>query len=136
MVQNMANNNEDPIFSIPGDLAINWWYSNNGARIALTGGNLSPADKDDGNTRGLGNHFDMYGKTGISRSDSGKHEISNIHDCPYPSCSISKMKMQGTDHGIGLTSGPVYGNYAIYVSKDARRFPSSRKMLMLEMEGL
>ena len=136
MVQNMANNNDDPIFSIPGDLAINWWYSNNGARITLTGGNLSPANKDDGNTRGLGNHFNMVVKTGISNGDSGKHEISNIHDCPYPSCPISKMKIQGSDHGIGLTSGPVYGNYAIYVSKDARRFPSSRKMLMLEMEGL
>ena len=88
MVQNMANNNDDPIFSIPGDLAINWWYSNNGARIALTGGNLSPANKDDGNTRGLGNHFNMVVKTGISNGDSGKHEISNIHDCPYPSCPI------------------------------------------------
>ena len=136
MVQNMANNNDDPIFSIPGDLAINWWYSNNGARIALTGGNLSPANKADGNTRGLGNHFNMVVKTGISNSDSEKHEISNIHDCPYPSCPISKMKIQGTDHGGDLTSGPVYGNYAIYVSNDARRFPSSRKMLMLEMEGL
>ena len=136
MVQNMANNNDDPIFSIPGDLAINWWYSNNGARIALTGGNLSPANKDDGNTRGLGNLFYKNVKTGISSGNSTKHEISNIHDCPYPSCPISEMKIQGTDHGGDLTSGPVYGNYAIYVSKDARRFPSSRKMLMLEMEGL
>lgn len=88
MVQNMANNNDDPIFSIPGDLAINWWYSNNGARIALTGGNLSPANKDDGNTRGLGNLFYMNVKTGISSGNSTKHEISNIHDCPYPSCPI------------------------------------------------
>ena len=37
----MANTNDDPIFSLPGNLAINWWYDNNGARIALTGGHLS-----------------------------------------------------------------------------------------------
>ena len=136
MVQSMANNNDDPIFSIPGDLAINWWYSNNDVRIALTGGKLSPAEKDDGNTYGLGNYFMMEGKTGISKSKHLKHEISNIHNCHYPSCPQSKIRIHGTDHGSVLTSGPVYGNYAIYVSKDARRCPTFCKMLMLGMERL
>lgn len=56
MVQDMANDKDDPIFSVPGDLAINWRYGNNGVRIALTGGHLS-ADVDDDNTHGFGNHF-------------------------------------------------------------------------------
>ena len=134
VVENMANNKDDPIFSITGDLAINWWYADNGARIALTGGYLSLPNVNDHNTHGLGNSFHVDGKTGKSLSEVWKHEISNIQNCPYPSCHVSNMKLQGTDHGNRLKSGPVYGNYAIYVSKDARRFPTYRKLLKLEME--
>ena len=134
MVENMAHNSDDPIFSLPGDLAINWWYENNGARIALTGGHLSLANVDDDNTHGLGNHFAVNGKTGTSLNVDLKHEISNIQNCSYPTCPSSKVKIQGTDHGRRVKSGPVYGNYAIYVSRDAGRFPSYRKLLMLEMD--
>ena len=133
MVQNMANNHDDPIFSVPGDLAINWWYGNNGARIALTGGHLSAANKNDDNTHGLGDHFVMNAKTGRSKNRAFAHEISNIQDCPVQSCPSLKVKIQGTDHGSSLKSGPVYGNYALYVSKNARRFPTYRQMLQLEM---
>ena len=135
MVEKMANNNDDPIFSLPGDLAINWWYTDNGVRIALTGGFLSPANVNDANTHGLGMDFHINGKTASSASVHWKHEISNIQDCPYPSCPATSTKIQGTDHGTLLKSGPVYGNYAIYVSKNARRFPSYRKLLMLHMEN-
>ena len=134
MVENMANNNDDPIFSLPGDLAINWWYSDNGARIALTGGHLSLPNVNDDNTRGLGNHFYMNGKTATSYRENWKHEISNIHNCSIPACPNSKVKVQGTDHGKAFENGIAYGNYAIYVSRDARRFPSYRKLLMHEMD--
>ena len=134
MVQDMANNNDDPVFSVPGDLAINWWYGNNGARIALTGGHLSAADVDDDNTHGLGCHFSINGTTGTNGYAVWAHEISNIQDCPISSCPSSKIKIQGTDHGSGLKSGPVYRSYAIYVSKEAQRFPTNCKMLRLEMD--
>ena len=134
IVENMANNDDDPIFSLPGDLAINWWYSDNGVRIALTGGHLSPPNANDDNTHGLGMHFHANGKTGQNIGANWKHEISNIQNCPYPLCPITRRKIQGTDHGKSLRDGPVYGNYAIYVSKEARRFPSYRKFLMLQME--
>ena len=134
MVENMAHNYDDPIFSLPGDLAINWWYEKNGARIALTGGHLSLPNVDDDGTHGLGNHFYANGKTGTSLTEDWRHEIANIRDCYHPTCPNPKVKIQGTDHGKGLKSGPVYGNYAIYVSRDARRFPSYRKLLMLEMD--
>ena len=46
------------------------------------------------------------------------------------------MILQGTDHGTGpsLKSGPVYGNYAIYVSRDADSFPSPGSQLDLEVK--
>ena len=58
------NLGDDPVFSVGGDLAFNWAYSNNGARIVLTGGRLSPADANDDNTHGLGNHFACNPLTG------------------------------------------------------------------------
>ena len=134
MIENMANSNDDPFFSLSGDLAINWWYSDNGVRIALTGGHLSPVNTNDDNTHGLGMHFYINGKTGQSLGPHWKHEISNIQDCVYPLCPVKNRKIQGTDHGTALKSGAVYGNYAIYVSKEARKFPSYRKLLMLQME--
>ena len=135
MVRNMKNSFDDPIFSVSGDIAINWWYSNNGNRIALTGGHLSDELVNDDNTHGIGNHYTVDGKTGISSYPQWKHGISNIQDCPRPSCPRENVKIQGTDHGRSLRSGPVYGNYAIYVSKDADRFPIDKMMLKLEMNG-
>ena len=134
MVRNMTNNDDDPIFSVSGDLAINWWYGTNGVRIALTGGHLSAADENDGNTHGLGNSFAVDGKTGKKEGPAWTYEISKIQDCPKKICYRSQVKIQGPDHGRGLKSGPAYGNYAIYVSKDARTFPASQKMLRLEMD--
>ena len=62
------------------------------------------------------------------------YEVSKIQDCPKNICYRSQVKIQGTDHGRGLKSGPGYGNYAIYVSKNARTFPAIQKMLRLEMD--
>ena len=45
------------------------------------------------------------------------------------------MRVQGTDHGTRpYTSGPVYGNYAIYVSKDASSFPGPGHKLDIEVQ--
>ena len=127
--QNMG---DDPVFSVGGDLAFNWAYGNNGARIVLTGGHLSGAGDSDDNTHGLGNHFSCNPLTGESYSGNWAHEISNIQDSPYPKPNL----VQGTDHGVGYTyrSGPVYGNYAIYVSEDASSFLGPGQRLDLEVE--
>ena len=129
MVRNITNNVDDPIFSIPGDIAMNWNYYNNRHRIVLTGGHLSANDSNDENTHGFGNHVCVERK-GKSR-DQCKFEISNIQDCPFPSCR--NVKVQGTDHGSDYKDGPVYGNYAIYLSNNTQRFPTCRRMLMLQM---
>ena len=128
------NLGDDPIFSVGGDLAFNWGYSDNGCRIALTGGHLSEADVNDDNTHGLGNHFAVNPLTNIVANNQWTHDISNIQDCPLQTCT--NVRVQGTDHGPGphLKSGPVYGNYAIYVSQTAGKFPEPGFKLGLEIE--
>jgi len=135
---NALNMGDDPIFSVGGDLAFNWAYGNNGARIVLTRGHLSGANVDDDNTHGLGNHFACNPLTGIAipgYKTVWNHEISNIQDIEGRSIDIV---VQGTDHGTGSSwkyvSGPVYGNYAVYVSKDASSFPEPGQKLDIEIE--
>lgn len=126
---------DDPIFSVEGDLAFNWGYTDNGHRVVLTGGYLSAVDANDDNTHGLGNDFWCNYLRGTSNGGGvWAHEISNIQDCPLATCR--DVQVQGTDHGSGghLKSGPVYGNYAIYVSKDAATFPLPGAQLGLTME--
>ena len=134
MVRNIANNDDDPIFSVLGDIAINWWYTNNGHRIVLTGGHLSDKNVDDDNTHGLGNHYNIDVKKKTSVTPLAKVEIINIQNCIYPLCKPKDFKIQGTDHGGLYNSGPVYGNYAIYVSNNAQSFPVNF-MLIPKMGG-
>ena len=133
MIPNIANIKNDPIFSVTGDLAMNWWYANNGVRIALNGGYLSARDANDDNTHGLGNHARADCKTGIEPSNGSTYrlEISNIQNCPLSSCGSEKRKVQGGDHGSSFRSGPVYGGYAIYVSKSKLEFPTSQPLALL-----
>ena len=112
---------------------MNWWYANNGVRIALDGGYLSAESANDDNTHGLGNHARADCKTGIEPEDGSTYrlEISNIQNCPRLSCGAKNRKVQGRDHGSGFKSGPVYGGYAIYVSKSRVRFPTSQTLALL-----
>ena len=131
MIPKITNISNDPIFNVTGDLAINWWYSNNGARVALDGGYLSAEDSNDENTHGLGNHACANCTTGIEERPACRLEISNIQNCTFPACDEKKRKVQGGDHGSDYTSGPVYGSYAIYVSKSTVEFPTSQTLALL-----
>eukprot|EP00116_Pleurobrachia_bachei_P015807 sb/3476069/ len=76
------------------------------------------------NTHGLGNDYCCDPLTGTTYCDGlWQYDISNIQHCPHPSCT--NIRVQGTDHGSAsyLKTGPVYGNYAIYISKSANHFP-------------
>jgi len=128
-VSKMAQNlHDDPIFSVGGDLAFNWAYTNNDHRIVMTGGYLSPVGVNDDGTRGIGNHFYCHPHIGRSIGNSiSYHEISII-------APLSDGYIQGSDHGYGAEKdGPVYGNYAIYVSEDATSFPEPGYVLGLEI---
>ena len=131
MIPNITNIKDDPIFSVTGDLAMNWRYGNNGARIALNGSYLSAENADDENTHGVGNHACFNTQTGIETRPSCKLEISNIQNCPWKTCGSNRRVVQGRDQGGDYKSGSVYGNYAIYVSKSTAEFPTSQKLALL-----
>lgn len=121
------NLEEDPIFSVGGDLAFNWVYGDNGVRVVLTGGYLS--DSESGNTNGLGKDLLCECRTRTSTTTSTSNiEISNIQDGRYSA--------QGTDHGTNkrIVPGPVFGNYAIFVSRNADSFPSPGTQLQQNIE--
>ena len=127
-IHNITNINDDPIFSVPGDLAINWKYSNNRVRIALTGGHLSGPNDDDDNTHGLGSHLNIDWLSYKQRYDY-KIKISNIQNCSR--CRpATVIKLQGKDHSSTLKSGPVYGSYAIYLANNTKKFPTDQKLTL------
>ena len=137
---NAQNMGDDPVFSVGGDLAFNWVHADNGHIIVLTGGNLSPVGVNDDNTHGLGNNFGCNPLTGKELNTLWAHEISNIQNCSItdPSCDFraNPIRLQGTDHGKGwrFGSGPVYGNYGIYVSENAASFPGPGYKLEQEVK--
>jgi hypothetical protein len=114
----------DPIFGASGGLAFNWWYSNNGARIAVPGGYKTPytlpsAGENNDDLHGLGNEF---GADTISGQGSGSwwHDAAKIMgDCHGNSCQVI-----GTDHGSSWSGNyGCWGSYAIYVSTGISTFP-------------
>jgi len=129
----MAGQAKDVIFGVDGDLAVNWQYSNNGARIVLTGTHLSKHNVNDDDTHGLGNEFGA--RTDLGRgSSSWWHDVSIIQgNCHGGTCGV-----QGNDHGHRMHNGPVYGQYAIYVTEetDTESFPcSANTKLSRHFEG-
>jgi len=132
---NATNMGDDPVFSVGGDLAFNWAYGDNGVRIVLTGGHLSGQNENDDNTHGLGNNFYCNPITNTRYGNTRNHDASVIQDCSWLSgCRDRDVKVQGTDHGDKFNDGPVYGNYAIYVSREATAFPLPGTMLDIEIE--
>ena len=130
----LANKATDPIFGSTGDLAFNWWYSNNGARIAVDGvgknGNpgvrLSCSNCNTDDVHGLGNEFGANTQSGKG-SGQWWHDVANLGpDCHGGSCVV-----QGTDHGTSLKNGKVFGQYAIYVvtSDSLPKFPCQGRRL-------
>eukprot|EP00290_Baffinella_frigidus_P044622 CAMPEP_0180297706 /NCGR_PEP_ID=MMETSP0988-20121125/20700_1 /TAXON_ID=697907 /ORGANISM="non described non described, Strain CCMP2293" /LENGTH=309 /DNA_ID=CAMNT_0022276419 /DNA_START=82 /DNA_END=1012 /DNA_ORIENTATION=- len=100
----------DPIFGVGGDLMFNWKYYNNGARIVMSEAYLSCETCNDDDTHGFGNDFALSG----DGSGSGyAHDASILQaDCHGGTCT-----QQGSDVGTSLDAGPLYGQYAIYVSE-------------------
>jgi len=129
----MAAKDKDPIFGVDdGALTFNWWYSDNGARIANSktyyAGGLPAANMNDDSYHGLGGEFGASTQNG----DSGTkwwHDVGVYQGkCYGNDCSI-----QGTDHGTSFTDGTMYGQYAIYVSDEAEAFPCEGRDLEISV---
>eukprot|EP00937_MAST-01D_sp_MAST-1D-sp2_P000230 g230.t1 len=127
----------DPIFATNGKLIFNWWYSNNGARIAVDdtyvhGALPSTGDNSD-DLHGLGNEFGANTQSGQG-SSSWWHDVSVVQ----PDCHGTPCKVQGTDHGTSLRNGDVSFSYAIYVSDSGAStasFPCQGKTLARAYSG-
>jgi len=119
----MKAKDKDPIFDVDdGALTFNWWYSNNGARIAnsktyYTSG-LPAANRNDDSYHGLGGEFGANTQHGASSTTWWYDVGVSQGQCSGNSCAI-----QGTDHGTNFKHGTMYGQYAIYTSDEAETFP-------------
>jgi len=119
----MEAKNKDPIFAVDdGALTFNWWYSNNGARIANSktyyAGGLPAANMNDDSYHGLGGEFGANTENG-ALSPTWWYDVGVYQgQCWATSCAI-----QGTDHGANFKDGEMYGQYAIYTSDEAETFP-------------
>ena len=130
---------DDPIFSLDGDLALNWEYGNNGCRIALSDGHLSKPDANDDNTHGIGTGY-MLENSGLecfNFVDTCYAEITAIQDCPSSSCHEGTKAVGNDSFAAHSTCAyePVsgYGSYAVYVSSSSKLFPDLEKITRLEI---
>eukprot|EP00964_Phaeocystis_antarctica_P100011 scaffold65743_cov62-Phaeocystis_antarctica.AAC.1 len=108
----------DPVLGCAGDLVVNWWHSNNGARIAIDCCHLSAAGVNDDDTHGLGNEFGATtNSNGQALPNGGPfwHDASVVQgNCYGGSCTV-----QGNDHGTGVYYGTMLGQYSIWVGDDS-----------------
>mmetsp|Transcript_28412 Transcript_28412/g.53309 ORF Transcript_28412/g.53309 Transcript_28412/m.53309 type:complete len:293 (-) Transcript_28412:124-1002(-) len=133
----MAGSTTDPIFATKGKLMLNWWYANNGARIALEEGShyeglltkVSGKEDNDDDVHGLGNEFGADTRNGRG-SSSWRHDAAQMmtNDCHGGNC-----KMIGKDHGTNLRDGDEYGQYAVYISATGTEFPCKDAFVSPEM---
>lgn len=99
MIPNIKYVDNDPIFSVSGNIAMNWWYHDNGVPIALTGGHLSDEDSNDQNTHELGIHSRLSNAKKTEAVDLvSKIEISNIQSYPFPDSLFLPFKEEIMEH--------------------------------------
>jgi len=127
----MVTKNQDPIFNKDGALVFNWWYSDNGVRIGnsnnwCSGSGLPGESFSSDNYWGLGNEW-----AGGSKARNSLHWFdSGIQNCDL---SVNK-RIQGSDHSSSVTDGPLYGQYAVYVSDEAKTFICEGIDLQISMD--
>ena len=110
-IPNIENVDDDPIFSVSSDVAMNWMFDDNIVQTALTGGHFIADESSDHNMDGLGIDLGLEGEK-KTESPLYKIEISNIQNCSSFPCGQSEQKIQGKDYGDYYNNGLVYGNYA------------------------
>jgi len=119
---------KDCIFSVDGGLVFNWLYKDNGVRIGVSGNyrgsGVLPEDPDDDTFVGLGNSFDIDDARGYSH---WRHDVGVYKTYNYKSS-------QGKDHGSRMVDGEMVGQYAIFISDAATRFPCTVEYKELQVE--
>lgn len=114
----MVGQDLDPIFAKDGALTFNWRYSDNGVRIGNSqtfcgDGGLPGENVNSDDYLGLGNDI------GVQNSNPNLWLEVGLQDCG----SSWRNRAQGADHGNLVYNGPLYGQYAVYISDEATTFP-------------
>jgi len=129
---NMANQESDPIFGVDGALVFNWWHTNDGVRIASSNAHCAddlPSSSENSNKFfGLGNEIDS------PDASSGKGSTVWWSDAGTYECGIGYTnRAQGSDTGTKHADREAFGQYAVFVSDDAKIFPCEGRTLLTEM---
>jgi len=124
----MANKDLDPIFAEDGALTFNWLYVDNGVRIGnsqtyCSNGGLPAKNVNSDDYLGLGNSI------GLKNSNPNYWVEVGVQDCGLKWAD----RAQGTDHGNLYKDGPLYGQYAVYISDEATTFPCEGIDLQVSM---
>jgi len=128
----MVDKDKDPIFAVDGALVFNWWASSDGTRIGISkaycsGSDLPAENENSNNFMGLGNEQG-------ARTDLGEWNPAWWFDVGIQDCSVNrKYRVQGSDHGTAFVDGTFYGQYAVYVSDEAKTFPCKGITLQTSM---
>jgi len=129
----MVAKDQDPIFNAKGALAFNWWYGDNAVRIGNSDNycghsGLPGEEQDSNNFWGLGND----GGVAAAKSKSSGY---SWFDLGIQNCDTHwSQRIQGSDHGTKGKDGNVYGQYAIYVSDQAKEFPCENFNLQISID--
>jgi len=124
----------DPIFNVKGALVFNWWYHDNAVRIGNSNNycddsGLPGEGVDSNNFWGLGNE-----QTGSTRGRTASTSV--WFDAGIQNCDVSMGKrVQGSDHGTSLKDGTFLGQYAVYVSDEAKEFHCEGIDLKISMDA-
>jgi len=132
---NMANQESDPIFAVDGALVFNWWQNNDCVRIASSnahcGDDLPSISANTNNFYGLGNDI------ASPNPKAGQGSTEWWSDAGTYECGVTWTKRaQGTDHGTQQVDGETFGQYAVYVSDDAKTFQCEGRILLTVMHDL
>jgi len=129
---NMANKDMDPIFAVDGALVFNWWHVNDGVRIANS--NAHCRDELPASNVNTNAFFGLGNDVGAPNAKAGAGGPNHWSDVGGNDCSAShQYRAQGTDHGTHVSDGEVYGQYAVYVSEDAKTFRCKDVTLLTSM---
>jgi len=132
---NMANQESDPIFGVDGALVFNWWHSNDGARIANS--NTHCDDDLPSSSVNTNKFFGLGNDIGSPSSKDGQASSQWWSDVGTYECSVTASKRaQGTDHGTNHVKRETFGQYAVYVSDDAKAFQCEGRTLLTAMHDL
>ena len=105
-IKNATLYDDDPIFSVDGDLVLNWWSNHVGIRIAVCNGSFPQ----------------------ISGLGLGSLQAMNTSECPtalstdtvslygVEAGTTTQGKIQGHQAGSIYVTVPAYGSYSVYIS--------------------